>query len=138
MNVLSCLGAVLYPEQCLLLTRERLRLLLHDQFPLLGDVSLKILYSTSFHHGVCLLADIVGNLDTFLKYLGLLGFVSILASLHQLLEYHLVLSQALDGSGIETDNLQVKSLLLTNLMIRSDSLCSNLRKSFNVLKYSSY
>ena len=91
MDVLSGLGAVFQSEQCLLLTGENLRTLLHDQFSLLRDISLEILYSTRFHHGVGLLADVVGDLDTFLKYLRLLGFVSLLASLHQLVKYQLVL-----------------------------------------------
>ena len=105
MDVLSGLGAVFQSEQCLLLTGENLRTLLHDQFSLSGDVSLEILYSTCLHHGVCFLADIVGDLDTFPEYLGLLGFISVLTSLQQLLKYHLILSQALDGSGRYKENI---------------------------------
>ena len=103
---------MLYSEQCVLSRGENLCTLLHDQFSLLGDVSLKVLYSSSFHHGVCFLADIVGDLDTFPEYLGLLGFISVLTSLQQLLKYHLILSQALDGSGRYKENISGFNMLL--------------------------
>ena len=110
MNVLPCLVAVLQSEHCLLFRAESLCGGLHHQLSLPGDVAIKVLYPTSFHHGIGLLADIVGNIDAFLKYLGLLGFVSILASLLQFLENHLILSQALDGSGRYKGNISELNL----------------------------